>query len=381
MKFLHLSDLHFGKRLFEQSLMPDQQALVDGILAAVDREQPDAVLIAGDVYDKGVPSIEAVRLLDRFLSELSLRKLPAAVIGGNHDGAERLDFLKSVLAPHGLAIAGVPQTPPDTLTFSDEFGEVQIVLLPFIKPALIRPLFPDRTIDTYEQAVGAVLSTLPPWDGRRVLVAHQFVTAAGLPPEKAGSESVSVGGVDNVDAGLFDGFDYVALGHIHRPQAVGKESVRYAGSPLKYSFAEAGSDKNLLFVTLREKGDVTVCEVPVTPLHDLRELRGPLEKLTDPAVIGAADRNDYLSVTLTDEEPLTDPIGALRAIYPNVLTVRFDNRYTAAAGAEALSEGELETTPDIPSLFAHFFEEQTGAAPDTDAVRLIEDATKTGEET
>lgn len=373
MKFIHLSDLHLGKRVGEFSMTEDQAHALRQVLAVVDEEKPDAVLLAGDVYDKGVPSLEAVRLLDYFLTELVKRRVPVAVISGNHDSPDRLEFLSQVLRDRGVLIAGTPCLPLQTLTLNDEHGPVDIVLLPFIKPALVRSLFSEDPPADYSGAVARMLSTLPPKTGRRVLVAHQFVTAAGQQPLASDSETVSIGGVDNVDASVFDGFDYVALGHIHRPQPMGRETVRYGGSLLKYSFSEAEQQKGVTIAELHADGACTIRFTPLVPLHDMRELRGPLHALLSPEIADAGNKNDYLSVTLTDEEELLDPIGSLRAVYPNLMKLQYDNRRTAAEGAEGLTQEELDARTGPRELFCEFFEKQNGAAPDAEQERLLEE--------
>ena len=379
MKFFHLSDLHLGKRLGEFSLAEDQAHALQQVLAAADREQPDAVLIAGDVYDKGIPSLEAVRMLDFFLTQLSSKGLPVALISGNHDSPDRLEFLKEILRIQGIMVAGTPGLPLQTMSLQDKYGPMEIVLLPFIKPALVRGLFPEDPPATYTDAVARMLSTLPPAAGRRVLVAHQFVTAAGCSPLTSESETVSVGGVDNVDASVFDGFDYVALGHIHRPQAIGRDEVRYGGSLLKYSFSEAEQQKGITVAELGPAGSCSTRLIPLQPLHDMRSLRGPLHALLSPEIADAGDREDYLSVTLTDEEELLDPIGSLRAVYPNLMKLQYDNRRTASQGADGLTTEELDAQMGITELFREFFLKQNGAPPDEQQEKIMEEtAKKTG---
>lgn len=376
MKFLHLSDLHLGKRVGEFNMVEDQAHALKQVLAVADDERPDAVLIAGDVYDKGVPSLEAVRLLDFFLTQLVSRGLPVALISGNHDSPDRLEFLKEILRDRGVLIAGTPALPLQTLTLRDEYGPVEIVLLPFVKPALVRGLFPDDPPATYTDAVARLLTTLTPACCRRVLVAHQFVTAAGHSPLTSESETLSVGGVDNVDASVFDGFDYVALGHIHRPQAMGRDGIRYGGSLLKYSFSEAEQQKGVTVAELGPDGGCRTRLIPLTPLHDMRALRGPLHALLAPDIADAGDREDYLSVTLTDEEELLDPVGSLRAVYPNLMKLQYDNRRTAAEGTDGLTTEELDAQMGITELFREFFLKQNGAPPDEQQERIMEQTAK-----
>ena len=277
MKFLHLADLHLGKRVNGFSMLEDQAHILRQILAILDDEQPDGVLIAGDVYDKSVPSVEAVGLLDGFLTELRARGVPVLLISGNHDSPERLAFGGRVMDSCGIHISPVYDGALAPVTLQDAFGPVHVWLLPFVKPAHVRRWFPDADIESYTDAVAeAVAHMAIDTAARNVLVTHQFVTGG----TRSGSEELSVGGTDNVDSGVFAPFDYVALGHLHGAQHIGRETIRYAGSPLKYSFSEARQHKSVTVVTLGEKGDVQVRTVALTPLRELREIRGSYDELT-----------------------------------------------------------------------------------------------------
>ena len=299
MKLLHLSDLHLGKRVNEFSMIDDQRHVLDQILRVIDAERPDAVLIAGDVYDKPVPTAEAVALLDWFLVELSGRQLQVFVISGNHDSAERMAFGGRLMEQSGVHLAPVYDGTVARWTLTDEHGPVHLYLLPFVKPVHVRRCFPEREIETYTDAVAAAVKAMDVDPAaRNVLVTHQFVTGAA----RCESEEVSVGGADNVDASVFDGFDYVALGHLHGPQTVGRETVRYCGTPLKYSFSEAHHKKSVTVVELGEKGTVTVRTVPLTPRRDLVELRGAYEEVTRRDFYeGNGYQDSYVHITLTDE--------------------------------------------------------------------------------
>ena len=277
MRFLHLSDLHLGKRVCEFSMLDDQRYILEEILSLLDTRPVDAVLLAGDLYDKPVPPAEAVRLLDWFLTELADRKLPVFAISGNHDSAERVAFGAHLLAGSQVYVSPVFEGAPAPIPLTDAYGPVDIYLLPFLKPATVRHIYPDEPIESYSDALGCVLRRCAPDPARRsVLVAHQFVAGATA----CESEEPSVGGLDCVDAALFDGFDYVALGHLHSPQKVGRDTLRYCGTPLKYSFSEAHQHKSATFVELGPKGEVTLSTAPLTPKHDLRELRGSYMELT-----------------------------------------------------------------------------------------------------
>ena len=300
MKFLHLSDLHLGRRVHEFSMLEDQQYILTEILQIIDQERPDGVLIAGDVYDKSVPSAEAVALLDDFLVRLSKRDLQVFVISGNHDSPERMAFGGRLMERSGVHIAPVYGGTAAPLTLTDEFGPVNIYLLPFVKPVHVRRFFPDREIATYTDALSAAIGAMAVNPAQRnVLVTHQFVTGAA----RCDSEDISVGGSDSVDVSVFDAFDYVALGHLHGPQQAGRETVRYCGSPLKYSFSEAGQRKSVTVVELWEKGRVALRTLPLVPQRDLVELRGTYEDLTFRGFYeGTSYPNDYVHITLTDED-------------------------------------------------------------------------------
>ena len=356
MKFFHLSDLHIGKRLCEVSLGEDQRVLLRRILALCETHRPDALVIAGDIYDKTVPPAESVGILDEFLTGSAELGIPVLLISGNHDSPERLDYGSRLLEARGIYLEGIFRGAPRRVTLEDAFGPVDFWLLPFVKGASARPFFPDREIKNEQDAVQAALSAIAPDPARRnVLVAHQFVTGSGA-PLRSDSETVSVGGSDNVDASLFDAFDYVALGHLHIPQQVGRETVRYCGSPLKYSFSEWKTPKSVTMVELREKGDAEISQLPLTPLRDLRQIEGPLEQLLDPDVVSAADPADYLRVILTDGEEQLDPLERLRQCYPNLLRLDFRRR----GEAPGLS-GDAAPARPLPELFADFYEMQQGA--------------------
>lgn len=356
MKLIHLSDLHLGKRVNEFSMIDDQRHVLDQILRVIDAERPDAVLIAGDVYDKPVPTAEAVALLDWFLVELSGRQLQVFVISGNHDSAERMAFGGRLMEQSGVHLAPVYDGTVARWTLTDEHGPVHLYLLPFVKPVHVRRCFPEREIETYTDAVAAAVEAMDVDPAaRNVLVTHQFVTGAA----RCESEEVSVGGADNVDASVFDGFDYVALGHLHGPQTVGRETVRYCGTPLKYSFSEAHHKKSVTVVELGEKGTVTVRTVPLTPRRDLAELRGTYEDVTRRDFYeGNGYQDSYVHITLTDEEDVPDALGKLRLIYPYLMKLDYDNQRTHAAGVGD-EGGDLQRKSPM-ELLEEFYELQNG---------------------
>ena len=341
MRFLHLSDLHLGKRVCEFSMLDDQRYILEEILSLLDTRPVDAVLLAGDLYDKPVPPAEAVRLLDWFLTELADRKLPVFAISGNHDSAERVAFGAHLLAGSQVYVSPVFEGVPAPIPLTDAYGPVDIYLLPFLKPATVRHIYPDEPIESYSDALGCVLRRCAPDPARRsVLVAHQFVAGATA----CESEEPSVGGLDCVDAALFDGFDYVALGHLHSPQKVGRDTLRYCGTPLKYSFSEAHQHKSATFVELGPKGEVTLSTAPLTPKHDLRELRGSYMELTDRRSYAGTATDDYLHITLTDEQDVPDALARLRVIYPNLMRLDYDNlRTRTQADLDAPAQTEQKT--------------------------------------
>ncbi|MDO4515888.1 MAG: exonuclease SbcCD subunit D [Bacillota bacterium] len=356
MKLIHLSDLHLGKRVNGFSMLEDQRDILAKILRLIDQEQPDGVLIAGDVYDKSVPSAEAVALLDEFLVGLSRRRLQVFVISGNHDSPERMAFGGRLMEESGVHLAPVYSGQVMPITLTDEYGPVDLYLLPFVKPSHVRRFFPEEEIATYTDALSVAIEAMGV-DGtrRNVLVTHQFVTGAA----RCDSEEISVGGTDNVEVSVFDSFDYVALGHLHGPQQVGRETVRYCGTPLKYSFSEAGQQKSLTVVELGEKGRVALRTLPLTPMRDLVELRGTYEELTLREFYeGTTWRQDYVHITLTDEEDIPDAVSKLRVIYPGLMKLDFDNRRTRAG--LLTGEGEREAQKSPLELLEVFYEQQNG---------------------
>ena len=355
MKFVHISDLHLGKRIYDFSMLDDQKHILGEILKVIDSEAPDAVLIAGDVYDKSIPSIEAVELLDDFLYELSGRDLQVFLISGNHDSPERLAFASRLISPTGIHLSPVYSGAVEPVVLTDGSGPVDIYLLPFVKPAHVRRLFPDAKIESYNDALRTAVEALHIDRGRRnVLVTHQFITGAA----RSDSEEISVGGTDNVDASVFDGFDYVALGHIHGPQNIGSERIRYCGTPLKYSFSEVSHEKSVTVVDMDKDGDLAVRTVPLRPLHDMREIEGTYEELTYRPAYEGTNTDDYLHITLTDEEDVPDAIGKLRLIYPNLMCLDYNNSRTRAAGMLSdIADVERRSPLD---LFGEFYEQQNG---------------------
>lgn len=355
MKFMHLSDLHIGKRVNEYSMLEDQSYILEQILRLVDEEKPEAVVIAGDIYDKSVPGGDAVLLFDRFLTQLAERKAPVFLISGNHDSPERLSFARELLTQSGVYISEVYEGKIQKVALQDGYGVVNFYLFPFLKPAVVKHFMPEKEITDYQSAMEAVVESLDvDFSERNVFVVHQFLTGA----VRSESEEVSVGGLDDISASVFDGIDYVALGHIHKPQQVGRETVRYCGTPLKYSFSEAGHEKTVTFVDMKEKGKIKITERKLVPLRDMRKLKGSYLELTDPEHYRDTRVEDYLAITLTDEEDIPEVMGKLSSIYPNIMKLEYDNRRTRAAGIKDVPGAADRKTP--AELFEEFYEKQNG---------------------
>ena len=355
MKLIHLSDLHLGKRVNGFSMLDDQATILEQILAVIDDEAPDAVLIAGDVYDRTTPPAEAVRLFDDFLVKLSARAVRVIVISGNHDSAERLSFGARLMAGSGVTLAPVYDGTVQPVTLTDAHGEVRIWPLPFLRRAQVQRYFPETELKNETDAIAAVIGSMDiDSTQRNVLVAHQFVTGAAA----CDSEELQVGTADGVDVNVFAPFDYVALGHLHGAQRVGRETVRYCGTPLKYSFSEKDHIKSVTVAELGAKGEVLVRAVPLTPRHDLRELRGTYDALTLRANYEHTATDDYLSIVLTDEQDVPDALMKLRVIYPNIMQLRYDNTRTRA---EAVIEGAgIAPRRSALELFEDFYALQNG---------------------
>lgn len=375
MRFLHLSDLHVGKRVNEFPMLEDQRHILRQVVDLAVERAADAVLIAGDLYDKSAPSAEAVALVDWFLDALVGAGLKVLAVAGNHDSAERVAYASGLLARQGVHLSPVYDGRIASVSLPDAFGEVTFWLVPFLKPASVRPFFSDVQVETYTDALRTALGScaIDPAQ-RNVVLSHQFVTCGAEPTERTDSE-LSLGGIDNVDASVYDLFDYAALGHVHRPQRVGRDEVRYAGSPLKYSFSEIPGTKSVPVVDLGPKGSVSIELVELVPLHDMRRIHGPLEALVDPSVVGGADPADYLRVILTDEQPVLDALARLRAVYPNVMAVEYDNARTRATGGRGEEAALCDVDERSPfELFSAFYERQNGAALSEGQCRVVREA-------
>lgn len=368
MKFLHLSDLHLGKRLNEYSLIDDQDYILKSILNVAETEKPDGVLIAGDVYDKSLPSGEAVKLFDEFLFRLSSMGVKVFIISGNHDSPERLSFGSRIMDKSGIFISMAYDGKILPITLTDEFGKVNIYMLPFVKPAHIKRYF-GEDIDGYTEAIKVAIENLSVnTSERNVLITHQFVTGAS----RTDSEDINVGGTDNVDACVFEGFDYVALGHIHRGQKCVEENIRYSGTPLKYSLSEAKDVKSVCVVELLEKGKINVRLVPLKPKRDLVEIRGKYSEIMQKSFYEKSTwQEDYVYVVLTDEEEIPDAMAKLRAVYHNVLSMKYDNKRTRNNQTIELIEGMDNKTP--LELFEEFYKMQNNTDMGKEQKKMVED--------
>ncbi len=355
MKFFHLSDLHLGKRVNEFSMLEDQWDILQKIVVLAKENKPHAILIAGDVYDKAMPIVEAVQLLDRFLVWLNELGIAVFIVSGNHDNAERVAFGAELLKNSNVHIVQSYNGKMNPITLSDRYGDINIWMLPYLKPSLVRKHFPDRDITTYSNAVSAALSNANlDTSVRNVLIAHQFVTGAVT----SESEEISVGGSENVDGSVFDGFDYVALGHIHRPQQIGRETLRYSGTPLKYSFSEASHTKSVTVVDMDVKGKIKITELPLVPLRDMREVRGTYNEIMNRNSYRGTNTEDYIHIVLTDEHDEPDAMSKLRNVYPNLMRLEYDNRRTQAASSLETVASTEKKTPS--QLFGELFEMQNG---------------------
>lgn len=365
MKLFHLSDLHLGKRLKEISLIEDQEYILKKILTAAGSEKPDGILIAGDVYDRSIPSEEAMKLWDDFLVSLAEKKIPVFVVSGNHDSAIRLSDHSELVEAAGIHFSPVYDGTVKCIALEAGGEKVYIHMLPFVKPAIVKSFFPGEEINDYTDACRVALSKADVDSSvTNVLMAHQFVTGA----ERCDSEEVGVGGLDNVNASVFDDFDYVALGHIHGKQYIGRETVRYCGTPLKYSFSEKNHHKSITVVNIKGK-EITLDEIPLDPLHDMREIKGTYEELTDKKNYENTDTDDYIHAILTDENDVIDAMGKLRVIYPNIMQLTYDNTRTKERNEISGVENIEEKTP--LELFMELFEKQNNVPMAEEQMKFI----------
>lgn len=375
MKLMHLSDLHLGKLVLEQSMIDDQKYILNQIIEIVKKEQVDIVLIAGDVYDKSIPTIEAVNLFSDFLTRLYKLKVLVFVISGNHDSKDRLSFGNELFVDNGIYIEGIFNGNLRCETANDKYGKLNIYMLPFIKPVEIKRFYPDEIIDTYEDAIKCILkhSSINK-NERNIIMVHQFVTSLGEDVIRSDSESISLGGIDNIDVTLFKDFDYVAMGHIHGPQKVGRETARYSGSPLKYSFSEVNQKKSVCIIEFNSKEDINISKIPLIPIRDMRVIKGPFDKLISKEIVNLENKNDYLDVILTDDDYIINAIGKLRKFYPNILKLEYENRISSNDVSDNIDIDKSNMSPI--DLFSEFYKMQNGIELPAKKKKIIEEVIK-----
>lgn len=355
MKFLHLGDLHLGKTLFDFDLVEDQRYILDQILCIAEKESVDGVLIAGDVYDKSVPSEAATKLLDYFLMKLAQKEIKVFMVSGNHDSDDRLNYGSTLFASNQIFISAVFDGTLHRQSFAEEDTKINIYMLPFVKASQVRHYFPDEKIESYDDAVQTIIrNTDINKSNKNILVAHQFVSGKGEDPAPAGSESFgtkSVGLVEKIGYDCFDDFDYVALGHIHSPQKVGREEIRYAGSPLKYSLSEANIEKSVSLITVSAEERVKIELVPLKPMRNVRHITGTLKELLDKKNVKAPE--DFIYATLTDEDIINDAMGIFQQVYPNTVRIDYDNSHTREI--EQVDISKIAENKSFPELIGDFY--------------------------
>ena len=377
MKILHCADLHLGRCLLEESLILDQKYILDEIIKIISTNHVDVVLICGDVYDKSIPSIEAVKLFSQFLTNLYHMNVKVFVISGNHDSKDRLSFGNELFIDNGVYIEGIFDGSLRCVTLKDDYGDVNIYMLPFVKPADVKVHYADVDIQSYDDAIRCIIEHSDiDKNKRNIIMVHQFVTASGVDVKRSDSETISLGGIDNVDVSNFDCFDYVAMGHVHGAQKLIKDTVRYAGSPLKYSFSEVFQKKSLPLIEFKEKGDIYIELVPLIPLHDMRKIKGKFEDLVSNDVVSLGNVNDYMHVILTDEDYILDAIGKLREVYPNVLRLDYDNdRTNGVENSKNSVSGDITKRSEM-DIFLEFYMNQNHISLDDERVKILENVIK-----
>jgi len=366
-------------------MIEEQKHAFKQILGYIRAERPGAVLIAGDLYDRAVPGVDAVRVFDDFITELAGENIAVLIISGNHDSPERVNYASRLLSDKGLFFYSAFDGAPRKITLDDEYGKVNFWLLPFIKPASVYGIYSDGPSVPQGgtdgpplcPVAGALEAAGIDYTGRNVLVSHQFYTKAGVTAVRSESELDPVGGLDAVDAMLIERFDYAALGHLHGSQCAGAENVRYCGSPVKYSFSEWRQEKSACLVELGEKGNLTVKPLPLTPIHDMREIKGELHKLISDEVAALADRNDYLRVILTDEEEIVDALGKLRSVYPNIMGLAFENTRTSVDITSMLSDQKTPEKLSYYDLFSEFFLKSQGSVMNPAQAAIVRELLET----
>ena len=356
MKILHLADLHLGKILQEQSFIEDQEYMLKQIIEKIKQENIEVILISGDIYDRSIPPTEAVDLLDEFLNIL-IRDLKRKVfiISGNHDSKERLGFGNKIFEEEGLYISSKYEGKIKKVELEDEYGKLNIYMLPFVKPVEVKKYFDDEQL-SYDEMIHKIIEKEEiNINERNIILTHQFVTSRGEDVERTDSEVLSLGGTDNVDVSNYDKFDYVAIGHVHRPQRIGRDTARYAGTMLKYSFSEVNHKKTMPILEFKEKGNIDIKLEELVPLRDMREIKGPIEELLKKENYEGTNTDDYIRAIITNEEPLYDAIGQIRSIYPNVLKLEIQNsKTTLEIQQENLKEVKSKSEIELFNEFYKF---------------------------
>lgn len=360
MKILHLADLHFGKILQEQFLIEDQEYILKEIINIIKEKEIKALLISGDIYDRSVPPTEAVNLLDNFLKILIKDlKIKVFIISGNHDSKDRLGFGNKIFEDEGLYIESKYNGRLKKVRLEDEYGPLNIYMLPFIKPVEVKKFFEDDLENNYDLAINKIIEKEEiDKSERNIIMVHQFVTAGNVKPERTESEVLSLGGIENVDVSNFKSFDYVAIGHVHRPQKIGRDTARYAGTILKYSFSEINHNKSIPIIDIKEKGNITINLLPLKPLRDMREIKGPIEELIKEENYKEGNLEDYIKAIITNEEPVYDAIGKIKKIYPNTLKLEIQNSKTINSNTEQnINLEEVKKKSEL-ELFSDFYKLQ-----------------------
>ena len=373
---MHLGDLHLGRSIMGESLLEDQRYILDRIIQIIKEKDVDGVMIAGDVYDKAIPSVEAVKLFSSFLSYLYRLNVKVFIISGNHDSKDRLSFGSELFFDNGVYIESFFEGKLKCVELVDNYGKVLIHMLPFVKPCDVRKYYPDDDIGSYHEALKCIINDIDiDKSNRNVIMLHQFVTASGVEIERSDSEVISLGGVDNVDVSLFDDFDYVAMGHVHRGQKLIRDTVRYSGSPLKYSFSEVNHKKSVPVITLNDKGNINIELVELVPIRDMRVIKGNLDNLLDDKVVSLGNRNDYISAILTDGDYIMDAIGKLRSVYKNILRLEYQNKRTEIVNNIDFNVLNINKKSEI-DLFGEFYLKQNNIELDEERLGIVNDVIK-----
>lgn len=375
MKILHLADLHLGKILQEQSLIEDQEYMLKEIIEIIKNENIETVLISGDVYDRSVPPAEAVNLLDNFLKILIKElKIKVFIISGNHDSKDRLGFGSKIFEDEGLYIESKYNGNLRKVELEDSYGKINIYMLPFVKPIEVKDFFEDDLENNYNTAIHKIIEKEKiNKDERNIIMVHQFVTAGTIEPERTESEILSLGGIENVDVSNFDEFDYVAIGHVHRPQQIGRKEARYAGTMLKYSFSEINHNKSVPIIDFKEKGKIEISLKELVPLRDMREIKGTIEELLKKENYELGNVNDYIKAVITNEETVYDAIGQIRRVYPNTLKLEIRNSKTINGGQEQdLNLQKVKRKSEL-ELFEDFYKSQNNVDLDEKQKEIIKD--------